>query len=160
MNGRPDNERLKIFGKFLRAHQQVAEALNKDLMDERGLALSWYDVLLQLSSTPEGRLRLQDLAERVLYSRSGLTRLIDRMEAAGLVKRQPCSQDKRGTYAALTPEGRRAFRRAASTHLRGIEEHFFAHLSEEQIAAVRRAMDSVLLGMRRSNGRAAVPAAQ
>ena len=153
---------LTTFGKFLRAHQQVSEALNKDLTEQRGISLSWYDVLLQISSAPEGRLRLQDLADRVLYSRSGLTRLIDRMEAAGLVTRQPCSQDKRGTYAAMTPEGKRVFKRAAAVHLRGIEDHFFAYLSEQEIASVRQAMDHVLRGMKRANGAAApaVPAEQ
>lgn len=150
MNRRPGNERLKTFGLFLRTHQQVWEALNRNLLEERGISLSWYDVLLQLSSATDGRLRLQDLADRVLYSRSGLTRLVDRMEAAGLVMREPCSHDKRGTFAVLTPEGRRVFRRAAPTHLRAIEENFFSHLSDTEINAVGHALARVLKGVRRS----------
>ena len=144
MVDRPDNARLAIFGSFLRAHQQVAEALNKSLMDERGISLSWYDVLLQLSTATDGRLRLQDLADKVLYSRSGLTRLIDRMEKAGLVMRQPCSHDKRGTWAVMTDKGWHEFRRAAPTHLRGIESEFFSRLTDEEARSVGKAMRRII----------------
>lgn len=148
MSSRPDNARVAVFGNFLRAHQQVSEILNQSLVKERGLQLSWYDVLLQLSASGEDRLRLQDLANRVLYSRSGLTRLIDRMEAAGFVKREPCEDDKRGTYAVLTPLGKRELRRAAPTHLRGIEEHFLSKLSADEIAVIGEAMARLLEGTR------------
>ncbi len=144
MPARPDNARLEVFRSFLKAHQQVYEALNKSLLEERGMSLPWYDVLLQLSEAPHGRLRLQDLADKVLYSRSGLTRLIDRMESAGLVSREPCTDDKRGTYAVLTPQGKRELRRAAPTHLRGITEHFFSKLSDQDIEMIGRAMGDVL----------------
>lgn len=148
MTTRPDSARLDVFGRFLRAHQQVSEALNRNLLQERGISLPWYDVLLQLSASGEDRLRLQDLADRVLYSRSGLTRLIDRMEKAGLVCREPCADDRRGTFAVLTPAGKRELRRAAPTHLRGIEEHFFSKISEDEIALLGRAMGRVLEGTR------------
>jgi DNA-binding MarR family transcriptional regulator len=144
MAAQPDSHRLDLFGSFLRAHAQIYEALNRDLLAERGISLPWYEVLLQLASAPESKLRLQDLAERVLYSRSGLTRLIDRMESAGLVKRQPCSHDKRGTFASLTPDGSREFRRAAPTHLRGIEEYFFRHLSEPEAEQLGQTMEHLL----------------
>ncbi len=146
MTQRPDSAQLETFGRFLRAHQQVSELLNKSLVEERGLSLPWYDVLLQLSASGEDRLRLQELADRVLYSRSGLTRLIDRMESAGLVSREPCEDDRRGTYAVLTAEGKRALRRAAPTHLRGIEEHFFSKLSADEIKLLGEAMTKVLQG--------------
>jgi DNA-binding MarR family transcriptional regulator len=148
MTTRRNSAQLDIFGKFLRAHQQVSKALNRNLLAERRISLSWYDVLLQLSASNEDRLRLQDLADRVLYSRSGLTRLIDRMEKAGLVCREPCSDDKRGTYAVLTPLGKRELRRSAPTHLRGIDEHFFSKLSEDEIAVIGSAMARVLEGTR------------
>ncbi len=145
-NARPNAAQLEIFGRFLRAHQQVYESLNKSLLEERGLSLPWYDVLLQLSESGEDRLRLQELADRVLYSRSGLTRLIDRMEAAGLVSREPCEDDRRGTFAVLTADGKRALRRAAPTHLRGIEKQFFSKLTGEQLSVVDEAMKEVLQG--------------
>ena len=147
-NARPNAAQLEIFGRFLRAHQQVSELLNKSLVEEKELSLPWYDVLLQLSASGKDRLRLQELADRVLYSRSGLTRLIDRMESAGLVSREPCPDDKRGTFAVLTSAGKRTLRRAAPTHLRGIEEHFFSKLSDDEIQVVGEAMSKVLEGTR------------
>ncbi len=148
MTTRPNSARLDVFSRFLRAHQQVSEALNRNLVEERGLSLPWYDVLLQLSGSGEDRLRLQDLADRVLYSRSGLTRLIDRMEKTGLVRREPCADDKRGTFAVLTPQGKRELRRSAPTHLRGIDENFFSKLSEDEISVLGVAMSRVLEGTR------------
>ncbi len=124
----------------------MSDLLNKSLVDERGLSLAWYEVLLQLTESGEDRLRLQDLADRVLYSRSGLTRLIDRMESAGLVEREPCDDDRRGTYAVITTEGKRQFRRAAATHLRSLEEHFFSRLTDEEITALGESMSHVLEG--------------
>lgn len=146
MTTRPDNARIEVFSRFLTAHQRVIESLNKNLQQERGISLSWYEVLLQLSESGEDRLRLQDLAERVLYSRSGLTRLIDRMETAGLVSREPCEDDKRGTYAVLTAAGKRVLRRAAPTHLSDIDEFFFSKLTPDEIAVIGEAMGKVLEG--------------
>ena len=159
MPKRPDAARLEIFGRFLRAHQQISEVLNKNLVEERGITLAWYDVLLQLSASGEDRLRLQDLADRVLYSRSGLTRLIDRMEVAGLVVREPCPDDRRGTFAVLTPSGKRTLRRAAPTHLRGIEKQFFSRLTEDEVEAIDAAMKELLRGTR-SIAEPAVPSAR
>ena len=156
MTTRPDSAQIDVFSRFLRAHQQVSDDLNRNLLDERRLSLSWYDVLLQLSESEDGRLRLQDLAERVLYSRSGLTRLIDRMEKAGFVSREPCPDDRRGTYAVLTPEGKRTLRRAAPAHLRAIEQYFFSKLSDAEIAVLGTAMGKVLEGTRCANDSPAV----
>jgi DNA-binding MarR family transcriptional regulator len=151
MTKRPDDAKISVFGSFLRAHQQVSEALNKNLVSERGISLPWYDVLFQLSLAEGGRLRLQDLAEHVLYSRSGLTRLVDRMETAGLISREPCPQDKRGTFAALTPLGKRELRRSAPTHLRAIEEFFFSKLSDEDAESLGLAMSKVLAATQEAN---------
>src|SRR5215510_8622109 len=98
-------ERLAVWREFLEAHAQVVGALEAELDAERDLPLAWYDVLVALSEAPEHRLRMQDLADRVLFSRSGLTRLVDRMVAAGYVERVRCDDDRRGTFAALTTAG-------------------------------------------------------
>ena len=90
-----------------------------------------------------GRLRLQTLAESVLLSRSGLTRLIDRMERSGLVRREPCPEDRRGYYAVLTDAGRETLNRAAPGHLRGVAEHFARHLSPTDILALQTALEKI-----------------
>jgi DNA-binding MarR family transcriptional regulator len=144
MARRPSPDHLDAWRAFLRAHARLTAILNKELEDERELPLSWYDVLLNLEEAPDHQLRMHDLAAAVLLSRSGLTRLLDRMEKAGLVRREVCEDDRRGVLACLTAEGRAALRRAAPVHLRGIDEHFACHLSTDEARALRRALEKLL----------------
>lgn len=145
VTARLDDARLAAWQAFLRTHAAVTATLERELLEARDLPLAWYDVLVQLGSSPDGRLRMQDLARAVLFSRSGLTRLVDRMAAAGLVAREPCPDDRRGTFAVLTAAGRRRLRDASGVHLRGIAEHFGRPLSDDQVAALRGALDAVLV---------------
>ncbi len=140
---RVDARKLAVWRSFLKSHAGLAATLARELEEERGLPLAWYGVLLSLSEALEGRMRLQELAGAVFLSFSGLTRLLDRIEAAGLVTRQPCPEDRRGLYAEITPAGRRAFRRAAAVHLRGIQEHFARHITDEEAAVLESALGKV-----------------
>jgi DNA-binding MarR family transcriptional regulator len=142
-NGRVSPERLEAWRSFLRTHAAVVAALGAELEAERDLPLPWYDVLVSLSEAG-GQLRMQDLADRVLFSRSGLTRLVDRMVATGLVSRERCEDDRRGTFAVLTAAGARRLREASGIHLRGIHDHFTRHLSDAEVRALRSALDKVL----------------
>lgn len=128
---------------LVEAHAALMARLEDELEAKRRVPLAWYEVLLRLSETPEGRLRMSDLAASVLLSKSGLTRLVDRMEAAGLVRRQTCPVDRRGAFAVITGEGRAAFRRAAAVHLRGIQEHFGRYLTEEEADALASILSRV-----------------
>lgn len=123
-------------------------ALELELHEARDLPLAWYDVLVALSEAPERRLRMQDLARRVLFSRSGLTRLVDRMADAGLVARERCEDDRRGTYAVITAAGARRLRDASGVHLRGVREHFDRHLSDTDVRALGTALEKVVAGER------------
>jgi DNA-binding MarR family transcriptional regulator len=138
-----DDHRLEAWTAFLRAHARVTAKLSKELQAECGLPLTWYDVLLQLRLAG-GQARMQELARLVLLSKSGLTRLADRMQAAGLVERRSCPDDRRGTLVALTPDGRRALRAAVPVHLRGIKEHFIGRLDDDELRALHRALTRVL----------------
>jgi DNA-binding MarR family transcriptional regulator len=142
--GALDDDRLAAWREFLRTHAVVAATLSRELEDARGLPLAQYDVLVQLAEAPDGHLRMQALAARVLFSRSGLTRLVDRMAAGGLVRRERCADDRRGTFAVLTPAGRRCLRDAAGVHLRGIDEHFARHLTDADVRALQTAFGAVL----------------
>jgi DNA-binding MarR family transcriptional regulator len=137
-------EHLELWESLIRAQVGILERLEQELQAEQGLALSWYEVLLHLSRSPDGRMRMQDLAHSVLQSKSGLTRLIDRMEAAGLVSRESCPSDRRGVFAAITPAGKGRFRRAAPLHVRGIEHHFGRHLVEAESGALRSLLERLL----------------
>ena len=129
---------------FLEAHAAVTEVLARELEDERDLPLPWYDVLVQLQEAPRGELRMAELARSVLLSKSGLTRLIDRMERAGLVERRTCVDDGRGLLAVMTPAGRDTLRKAAPVHLRGIDEHFASYLTDTEAKALRTGLNKVL----------------
>ena len=117
---------------FLRAHATVVRSLEGDLQAEHELPLASYDVLVQLSEAPDRRLRMTELADRVLLSRSGLTRLADRLEREGLLTREPCPSDARGTLAVLTDAGLERLRKAWPTHLRGVQ-HVLSRLAPEEV---------------------------
>jgi DNA-binding MarR family transcriptional regulator len=122
-----------VWRTFLRAHAQVLRELERELLAETGMPLGWYDVLLQLAEAPRHRLRMAELADRVLLSRSGLTRLIDRLAAEGLVRREPSPDDARGTYTVLTADGVARLRAAAPVHLAGVSRHWLAHFSDDEL---------------------------
>ncbi len=114
---------------FLRTHAGITRALDAELIAEHGLSLSAYEVLLFLAEAPAGRLRMSELADGVLLSRSGLTRLVDRLEGEELVRREECHTDARGLDAVITAAGRKRFTRARRTHLSGVRERFLEQLS-------------------------------
>lgn len=137
---------LTAWRTFLEAHARTTELLAQELKEAEGIALTWYDVLVQLSEADDHRLRMQELAERVLLSKSGLTRLIDRMERHQLVDRRTCPSDRRGTFAELTPDGLAMLRQAAPTHLRGVREHFADLLDDDEAAALTELLGRIADG--------------
>jgi DNA-binding MarR family transcriptional regulator len=113
---------------FLRVHAALARDLDAELMAGHGLPLSSYEVLLTVADAPDERMRMSEIADSVLLSRSGVTRLVDRLERDGLVERIPCEDDARGQYAVLTERGREAFDAARATHLAGVRRLFLERL--------------------------------
>src|ERR1700682_3254171 len=103
---------LSAWGAFLGSYSVVRDHLERELLESRGMPLSWFEVLARLSEAPDGAIRMQQLARGVFLSKSGLTQVATRMEAAGLITRQPCPSDRRGINAVITPEGSRAASRA------------------------------------------------
>jgi DNA-binding MarR family transcriptional regulator len=128
---------------FIEAHARVSRTLAGELQAEQDMPITWYDVLVQLSEAPDGRLRMQDLADRVLLSQSGLTRLVDRLEREGYVSRQRCASDGRGLFAVLTPAGLDAIHRAYPTHLRGVQTWFADLMTAEEAALVAAVLTRV-----------------
>jgi DNA-binding MarR family transcriptional regulator len=128
-----DEEELAAWRGMLRAHSQLVRTLDAELAREHDLPLSSYEVLLYLNDSDEGRMRMSELADSVLLSRSGLTRLVDRLERQGLLKRERCTSDARGLFAEITPEGRRAFAQARETHLDGVRRLFLERFSRDEL---------------------------
>lgn len=139
-----EDEGVATWSAFLRAHAAVTRRIEGDLQVARDMSLGAYDVLLVLSVAPRRRLRMQELGERSVLSRSRVSRIVDELCQQGLVRREPCPDDRRATFAALTDTGRAALRRAAPAYLRGIERHFTARLDTGQLAALRRTSEALL----------------
>ena len=121
---------------FLRVHAALVKQLDAELEEAHGLPLSSYEVLITLQSAEGRRLRMAELADSVLLSRSGMTRLVDRLERAGLLARDRCSSDARGCYAKLTDEGDRFLTEARPTHLEGVRALFLSHFSAAELKAM------------------------
>lgn len=131
---------------LLRVHAALVKALDSELEAAHGLPLSSYEVLISLRTAPEGRLRMAELADRTLLSRSGMTRLVDRLEREGLLVRQQCSADARGCFAALTEAGEAVLERARPTHLAGVRERFLRHFPRDELARLAECWERVLPG--------------
>jgi DNA-binding MarR family transcriptional regulator len=136
--------RIATWRRFLSAHARLERLLDEELRAEHDLSLAEYDALLQLAEAPGRRMRMHRLADEVLLSRSGVTRLIDRLVRDGSVERDSCVTDARGAEAVLTETGLRRLRTASLTHLRGIEDHFVSAIAPADLAAVDRAMRDVV----------------
>ncbi len=135
---------LQAWQGLLRVHGALTGALDGELRAEHGLSLTCYEVLTRLADAPVGRLRMTELAESVLLSRSGLTRLVDRLEAEGLIERRECPDDARGAFATITRGGRSLLERARQTHLSVVRERFISRFDSEELRELVRHWDRVL----------------
>ena len=138
-----DDPRLAPWRAFLVAHARVSRRLDEELRADHDLSLAEYDALLTIARTPERRIRMGQLAEEVVLSKSGVTRLIDRLVSDGLVERGICLADARGAEAVLTARGLDRLRSASRTHLRGVSEHFLAALEATDLEVIERSMTAI-----------------
>jgi DNA-binding MarR family transcriptional regulator len=141
---RLDTRELRAWRGLLRIHAQLSKALDAQLEAAHGLQLTSYEVLLYLSDAEGGRMRMNDLAASVLLSRSGLTRLVDRLEREGYLERCSCAHDARGAFAVLTQAGREKLDAARETHLAGVRELFLGHFTPEELDMLGDAWERVL----------------
>src|SRR3954447_2947384 len=129
---------------FLRVHSALPRDLDDEVNRQHGLPISSYDVLVQLDEAPEGRLRMPALSDAVLLSRSGLSRLVTRLESQGLIERLECANDARGSFAAITDKGRERLAEARVTHRAGVRARFFDHLGERELRQLAKVWSRVL----------------
>lgn len=141
---------LAAWRNLITAHAVLIEQIDRDLATAECIPLHWYDVLVELLEAPEQRLRMSELARRVVLSRSTLTHLAARLEGEGLLRRERVDTDRRGAYATLTDKGREAMRKAWPVYAQGIANYFAAHLSEAEAAQLRDLLSRVLLVSRPS----------
>ena len=139
---RPDTTWNDAWRGVLFANAKVLRIAERDLIEREGFPMTWLDVLAQLYDADGNGLRMQELEERSLFTRSGATRLVDRMEAAGLVRRESVSGDRRGVRVVLTPEGRRRHDAAFVEHMKVVEREFGQRLTPREQAAVASALST------------------
>ncbi len=132
------------WGALLQVHAAVVPVLDQRLTSEVGMPLRFYDVLLELAAAPERKLRMTDLADRVVLSRTRVSRLVEEMATLGLVVREQNPQDGRSAYAALTDLGLKRYRQAAPGYLAGIEEHFARSLSDRELKTLASLLQRVI----------------
>jgi DNA-binding MarR family transcriptional regulator len=135
---------LRAWRSLVRAHACLVKRLDAQLEAEHGIPLTSYDVLVRLSDSDDGKMRMHDIASCVLLSRSGLTRLVDRLERDELVARCSCENDARGAYAVITDAGRAKVIEARVTHLAGVRTMFVAHYSEEELELLGPLLERLL----------------
>jgi DNA-binding MarR family transcriptional regulator len=129
---------------FVSAHFSVVKYLERRMQEQQGLRLAWWDVMQQLADGPKQGLRMSELADLVLLTRSGITRLVDRMIEAGLIVREPCPGDRRGYYAVITQKGLGTIENVGPDHSRDAWEVFLGHISEEEAMMLEKVFSRVL----------------
>ena len=130
----------------LRTVAGLLRVFEQTLQEELDLPLAWFDVLTNLYAAPDNRMRMQTLAESLILTRSGVTRLVDRVEKAGLVTREPAKEDRRGYYAILTEQGRNLVESAHEVHGKDIDENFTRYLTDREMKSLYRIMSKVWTG--------------
>jgi DNA-binding MarR family transcriptional regulator len=143
----PSDPRLNAWRAFVQAQARLARRLDEELRAEHDLTLAEYEALLAIAESSDRRIRMHQLAERVVLSKSGVTRLIDRLVADGFVERLACPSDARGAEAVLTEPGLERLRAASATHLRGVETHFLSVAGESNLPVLERILGDVSAGL-------------
>jgi DNA-binding MarR family transcriptional regulator len=139
-------EELGAWRGLLRVHSALVKALDAELLARHDLPLTSYEVLINLQAAPGRRRRMAELADGVLLSRSGMTRLVDRLERDGLLERDACTDDGRGTFAVLTDKGEALLAEARRTHLDGVRERFLRHFGSGELSTLAELWNRVLPG--------------
>ncbi len=134
---------MRAWRAFIAVNKLLFDRLGRELQEEHGLTHSDYEILVRLSESPGHALRMTELSEQTLLSKSRLSHQITRMEEAGWVRRESCPTDRRGAFAVLTEQGRKLLEEAAPTHVRGVREHLIDRLTREEIQALGEVLDRV-----------------
>lgn len=142
-----DSARNSLWQLFLTVHTRLVERVEQNFRQAELPPFEWYDVLVALKQAPNRRLRLSELADALLVNRTNVTRLVDRLEKAGLLYREMCPSDRRGTYAVLTEAGLAMQQQMWSVYSKGIAEYFGCHLNDEELQVMQQVLERMLAGV-------------
>ena len=144
MTEKLDELHLSAWRAFITAHALLIDAIDRELAQAGRVSLQWYDVLIELYEAPDRRLRMSELARKVVLTKSTVSRLVDRLEKEGLLERQNAPTDGRGAYAVLTEKGVQALREAWSVYASGIRTYFAQHLTADEASALSAVMQKMI----------------
>jgi MarR family transcriptional regulator, 2-MHQ and catechol-resistance regulon repressor len=139
-----EDPRIELMGLLVRTHRRLTDTLGRELEQQVGIPLVFFDVLIHVGAAPDGRLTMSRLSSDVALTTGGVTRLVDRMADAGLVERQNCPNDRRSVHVVLTPQGRAVLGQAVAAHIDGIDRHLMAHLDDADRSALTTALGKLL----------------
>jgi DNA-binding MarR family transcriptional regulator len=142
-----DSAQNSLWKLFLTAHTRLVDRVEQDFKQAELPPFEWYDVLIALKQAPEQRLRLSELAEVLLVNRTNVTRLADRLEAAGLIQRKICKDDRRGAYAVLTKAGLEMQQKMWTVYAQSIAQYFGRHLTEKNTISFTKALSAMLAAL-------------
>ena len=146
-----DEIHLAAWRNFITAHANLIDLIDRELTTGDYLPLNWYDVLIELVEAPKNRLRMHELAQKVVLSRSGLTRLVDKLETEGLLDREAAPDDRRGAFAVLTTKGKDAVRKSWPAYSKGIAKHFASYMNSEESKILRDVFDRIIEAAQKVN---------
>lgn len=139
-----DHDEQRTWRAFLSANQLLFDALERQLHQDAGMPHGYYEILVRLSEAPDHRLRMSELAEKSISSRSRVSHAAKRLEEAGWLRREDCAEDRRGSWAVMTPEGYEALKAAAPGHVEAVRTHLFDQLTPEQVRQLRAISEAVV----------------
>ncbi len=139
-----DQAAITAWVRLLKAQKVSLEEVEKDLKREGLPPLSWYDLLFEVYQQPGRRLRQFEIGERILLSKFNLSRLVDRLEKNGLVRRDPCSEDQRGAYVVITANGEKTLKRMWPTYAKALKKNFADHFSRQELTTLSRLLAKLL----------------
>lgn len=142
-----DSARNSLWKLFLTVHTRLVERVEQDFRQAELPPFEWYDVLIALKQAPEQRLRLSELADALLVNRTNVTRLVDRLETAGLIRREACQDDRRGAFAVLTKAGLKMQQKMWAVYAQSIAQSFGRHLTETDVAVLMKAFSAMLTAL-------------
>lgn len=142
-----DSAQKSLWKLFLTVHTRLVERVEQDFRQAGLPPFEWYDVLIALKQAPDQKLRLSELADALLVNRTSVTRLVDRIEEAGLIQREVCKSDRRGAFAVLTKAGLKKQQEMWTVYARSIEKYFGRHLTEKDMKVLTKALSTMLTAL-------------
>jgi DNA-binding MarR family transcriptional regulator len=151
MNKEAERNLVSSWASFLKVHARVINEIEKELVKAKVIPLTWYDILLSVNGSPGNRKRMIEIAEGVVLTKSGLSRSVDKLTEAGLIIKEACPEDKRGSYAVITEKGIQALKEAWPIYRKCIHKYFGENLDQGEITTINQAMNKILASLEKAN---------